>query len=104
MSKMTQTEYPEHTKLRAVKEQCQTAGEFHEWLTIEKGYLIIKLGEGLTDWEQAPGIFELLAEWQGIDQDRLEAEKRMMLDDLRKAKDHLEVENRTLDDLLKANP
>lgn len=75
-------EYPEHEKLRAISDQSQTVGEFVEWM----GQQGIHLGEYLHgEWSQARLVpthrntVDLLAEFFGIDQKRLEGEKRAML-------------------------
>lgn len=76
-------EYPEHDKLRAVKDQTQAAGEFVEWLRGE-GYVIAQHPEDRDALYPANTPLEdLLAQWQDIDRDALEREKRAMLDILR---------------------
>lgn len=93
------TDYPEHDKLAAVADDSHTIGEFLEWLS----------GEGITlctwrdratidqDMLQAGVVFieadhhypvgwsleETLARYFDIDQNKLEAEKRALLADLR---------------------
>jgi hypothetical protein len=90
--------YPEHEKLKEIQEQSQVCGEFLNWLqnekrihlcTYEKTHIIYD-DEG--DGEEIPeGYYginktneKLLAEFFNIDLDRLEQEKRQMLDELRK--------------------
>ena len=75
--------YPEHDKLRAVKDRSQACGEFLEFLG-EKGLILAEYpedGERLVPAQyRAPA---LLAEFFDIDEDKLEEEKRKMLDTLR---------------------
>lgn len=142
------SDYPEHDKLSAVKDETQAAGAFVEWLE-SKGIHLMVWREDLTDtrvvddecpvkfdadkarpcdqvrhvdgetgvawwrrhcihWQQETGdchrcgrgrfreihevkawtepgknLLALLAEWQDVDQNKLEAEKRQMLASLR---------------------
>jgi hypothetical protein len=81
------SEYPEHEKLRALDGRNQAVGCFIEWLQV-KGYVIARYKNihGFMDEQLVPdtsGIQDLIAEYFGIDQDKLEQEKRKMLDDLR---------------------
>jgi hypothetical protein len=77
------SKHPECDKLLAVKERSQAIGEFLEWLTGEKGVV-------LATWFP-PGRLEsggyriekLLAEFFEIDLDKVEQEKRVMLEELR---------------------
>jgi hypothetical protein len=78
-------DYPEHAKLVAVREVSQAQGEFLVWLGEEKNYL---LGKWTAD-EMVPvhaDIQKLLAEFHGVDLNRLEAEKQAMLEELRHPK------------------
>ena len=92
-------DYPEHEKLAAIKDQSQAIGEFIDWCTSTHGV-------SLAEWEPAQvrttrGHFghrrierrmhptthrlaNLLAEFFGIDNQKLEAEKRAMLDEMRR--------------------
>lgn len=77
------SDYPEHDKLSLVADQTQAIGEFMEWLE-GRGVFLAHYVDGRNfPHEYNVGIRTLLAEWAGIDQDRLEAEKRQMLDSLR---------------------
>jgi hypothetical protein len=83
-------DYPEHDKLSAVKDKSQAIGEFLEWLDYEKNYSVCSLTEGRNgDGEYSP-IFtsteKLLAEFFNIDLNKLEQEKRKMLNELRAQK------------------
>ena len=85
------SEYPEHDKLTKVSAESQTIGEFLEWLEdTEKVHLARYeelegfLGgprEMLTPYHY--DISELMAKFFGIDLDKIEAEKRQMLDAIR---------------------
>lgn len=75
--------YPEHKKLQRVKDQSQCQGEFLEWLYSE-GYAFCKLDK--LDNIYIPvhkSVTSLLAEYHGIDEDKLEKEKQQMLETLR---------------------
>jgi hypothetical protein len=70
--------YPEHEKLKAVKDRSQAIGEFIEWLEESKRMCICYREEG-GYWPTGTPINKLLAEHFEIDLDRLEDEKRQML-------------------------
>lgn len=88
---MTETNYPEHQKLQAIKDKSQAIGEFLDWLTSVKNYRIakwIKYNEEdpESDSTLQPACYpieRLLAEYFGINQNKLEQEKRAMLDTIR---------------------
>lgn len=102
----TESKHPEHEKLRAVNERSQACGEFLDWLLGEKHYTLGKYHEHTDDcWEPgednterrrtcgtpsgvlypAPvNVRKLLAEFFEISEDKLEAEKLAMLDEVRK--------------------
>jgi hypothetical protein len=99
------TEYPEHEKLRAVREKSQAIGEFLDWLGEEKGLSLVvqhehdgncrgedgRNGCGYRKGDYAPSFAStraLLAEFFEIDEERLEREKRAMLAELRGEKAH----------------
>lgn len=91
------SDYPEHDKLAAVKDETQAAGEFIEWLNgqgifLAKTYMFTKDDQVTDDPAQeryertgvvAKSLITLLAEWSGIDQNKIEAEKRQMLATIR---------------------
>lgn len=72
-------EYPEHDKMRAVLPQSRACGEFvDEFLTGKGIYLRTSNNQVIS-----PGrLQELLAEFFEIDLDKIEAEKRAMLEEL----------------------
>ncbi len=90
-------QYPEHEKLKAVRDKSQAIGDFLEWLRGTKGFRLAR-------WEKVPdesalageceevdrlvqqsiNTEEILAEYFKIDLTKLEQEKRAMLDSLRK--------------------
>ena len=99
MTKDIAEQYPEHTKQRAILQESQTLGEFlEEWLP-SKGYLLAEYGKG--DPTVSNSVYEkghperlypvqrniqgLLAEFFGIDLDKIEAENRAMIEALRNA-------------------
>ena len=73
-------------KMLAVGDKSQPIGEFLEWL-IGQGLIICKFsdnhGEYIPHYEP---IERLLARFFGIDLDKVEAEKRKILEDLRLGK------------------
>lgn len=76
--------YPEHDKLLAIKDQTQAIGEFLDWLHDDKGISLTKR-DGFGDLVPVATHWEpLLAEWAGIDRDRLECERRRMLEVMRR--------------------
>jgi hypothetical protein len=91
------TDYPEHDKLLAIKDETQAAGDFIEWLGsqgvfLAKNYMFDEHLQRTDDAAQcfterilaySRSLTELLADWQGIDLAKIEAEKRQMLASLR---------------------
>lgn len=79
------TRYPECEKMAAVKDQSQVIGEFLEWaeatqefeLCIYSGYSKEYIPVGITKER-------LLARFFDINLDKVEKEKRQMLDELRR--------------------
>ena len=98
---MSEATYPEHEKLGAIKDKSQAIGEFLDWLRSEKDVVlccrqestIVQVEDG---WEGDPAGYypakltteRLLTEYFGIDQVRLEQEKRAMLAKLREDVGH----------------
>lgn len=79
-------EYPEHKKLLAIKDESQAIGELLEMGLPSMGIHLCEVHKGLTTDRWFPthrSIQSILAEWFGIDQNKIEAEKRQMLDELR---------------------
>ena len=86
--------YPEHEKLKSVQEKSQAIGEFMEWLRYTKKYTIAKWYKSQWDADdeeetdrlmpEFPSIEKLLAEYYGIDLNKIEEEKRAMLDEIRR--------------------
>ena len=79
-------DYPEHDKLSAIKDQSQACGEFLEWLG-SQGILLCSIPPDY-DHTWLPihrNVQDLLAEFFEIDLDKIEVEKRQMLDQLRAA-------------------
>lgn len=90
-------QYPEHAKLQKVQEKSQAIGEFIEWLRQSKkivfclhrddlptGTIVEPENEYIPEWMPTTiRIEETLAEYFKIDLNKLEAEKRAMLDEVR---------------------
>lgn len=85
---MPESEYPEHEKMAAVHEQSQAQGEFLEWLANAKGFVLCE--RNTLDWGDDrfvpadQNVERLLAEYHDIDLEKVEAEKRAMLDRCRR--------------------
>lgn len=80
----TQDLYPEHTKLTSISDTSQKIGEFIDWLRSERGIDLTEYNQ-YEDFHYTTGqrTDQLLADFFGIDQDKIEAEKRAMLESLR---------------------
>lgn len=86
--KPTRPVTPEHDKLGQVREQSQACGEFLEWLGDAKKLVLCFYDDESEQYQPShPGVTRLLAEFFSIDQDKLEAEKRAMLDYLARLND-----------------
>jgi hypothetical protein len=88
---MTSTPTPEFDKMTAVADQSQLIGEFLDWAS-QRGYEFGREVEGGNDpfapatWFQPAGqprIQKLLAEFFSIDLDKVEAERRTVLQQYR---------------------
>lgn len=77
--------YPEHVKLKAIQAKSQACGEFLEWLD-ERGIELGCWAEGRFD-PYSYRKTSLLAEFFGIDERKIEEEKRAMLDEMRRMND-----------------
>jgi len=84
--------YPEHQKLYPISNKSQAIGEFVDWLAQEKKILLGEWGTCLDEFCQEDSmhpvntnIRDLLAEYFGIDQDKIEEEKQLMLKTIREA-------------------
>lgn len=78
------SEYPEHDKLTLVKEASQSIGQFLDWLLNEQGRCIASYDRHDEVLEvDYRSIEDWLARYFDIDRDKLEEEKRDMLDKLR---------------------
>jgi hypothetical protein len=77
-------EYPEHEKLKLVKDRSQAIGEFLDWLSDVKdwhlGYHVSRIDALLP---ASYNIQRLLAEYFEIDLDKLEAEKLAIIEEMR---------------------
>lgn len=74
--------YPEHEKLATVKNQSQPQGELLQWIG-DRGILLCRWNDDIDAYVPiARTTSSLLAEYHEIDLDRLEQEKRRMLEDL----------------------
>lgn len=77
---MTDKPWPEHTKMRAVQDKSQVIGEFLE----NTDYILSQYdqnnggGEDLL-WPVTKTTEQILADYFGIDLDKIEAERQQML-------------------------
>lgn len=85
----TQSRYPEHDKLKAIQEESQTIGEFLDTC----GYQLCEYHQGYLEDDDGASRFmpvrgtvqDILAHYFCIDQNKIDAEKRQMLDEMRTA-------------------
>lgn len=104
--KKPEQKYPECDKLERVSDESQNIGEFIDWLHNEKGYCIANTHAhqegcfarpefdddddaecGYKEDELQPihlTIEKLLAEYFDVDMDKVEKERRKIIEDLRK--------------------
>jgi hypothetical protein len=80
------SDFPEHEKLQAVADESQAVGEFLDIGLAQQGLVLAEYheGSGLL-YPSHRTVEDVLASYFGIDRDRLEAEKRQMLEMLRDA-------------------
>lgn len=78
---------PESDKMLAVHAKSQAIGEFLDWLRDERGITLAEFGHTRHDSDELYmvriGINELLAEYFEIDLNKVEREKRAILDGVR---------------------
>jgi 2C-methyl-D-erythritol 2,4-cyclodiphosphate synthase len=83
---MTNPKYPEHDKLHAVVDRSQEVGQFLEWMQEQGWHFCKSVKYDEFDEPQLAiqylNITKTLAEYFHIDLDKIEAEKRAMLDEL----------------------
>ena len=90
--------YPESEKLLAVREESQKLGEFLEWLMSkvelatweendddDTNAYMPEILVPAYGYKHSNGIQTLLAEYFGINLDKVEDERRQMLEEIRKA-------------------
>lgn len=93
----TETTYPEHDKLTALGERRQEVQEFLDWMLDEKQW---ELQEYVSTYDptnqfsdENDGTYmriglsraQVMADFFGIDLDKIDAEKQQMLDEIRAA-------------------
>jgi hypothetical protein len=76
--------YPEHTKLKAIQPQSQKVGEFLEWLQTQSWEITKYSRNGEEYLPIYLSTEEILAKFFEIDLNKIETEKRAMLDEQRK--------------------
>lgn len=84
--------YPEHVKLAEISDKSQVVGEFVDWMVETKGIVLAQYVKDDMDHERLrPNwvpLMNLLAEFFDIDQNKIEQEKRAMLEVQRALNDH----------------
>lgn len=82
-------DYPEHDKLLEVSNQSQAIYDFLTWLEDERNTCLIEgdVGSDHYVWADSQTVKNWLAEFFEIDLDKIETEKRAMLDALRATDD-----------------
>lgn len=79
-----ENQYPECEKMAKVKDKSQIIGEFIDWI-IETQKFIVCVDSGYGGYYPVNiTIEELLAKFFGIDLNKVEEERRQMLDEIRK--------------------
>lgn len=78
------SEYPEHEKLHAIHAQSQAIGEFLDVFLPSQGITLAETQDGRL-WPTHRTIPSLLAEFFGIDQAKIDAEKDAMLAAIRRS-------------------
>lgn len=76
--------YPEHDKLSEISDESQICGEFYEWLQ-SQGYSLCKPDDHDRFQPSCVPVRRLLAQFFEIDEAKVEAEKRDMLDKMARA-------------------
>lgn len=78
-------DYPEHEKLQKITLQSQACGEFLDWLQSEKGVTLCTYNKSYEQfYPLRVSITEVLGEFFEIDLEKIEQEKRAMLDEIRR--------------------
>ena len=93
---MSNKEYPECEKIAEVSEELNKIGRFLNWLKMEKGFVLgeyYKVDEidDISDYGDLEEVIfpvhtstdKLLAEYYDIDMNKVEEERREMLEDIR---------------------
>lgn len=80
------SKYPEHDKLHAIKDQSQAIGEFLDFFLPTQGIVLMEKQPRYDDYVPIRrSIHSLLAAFFGIDQDKIDAEKEAMLEEIRES-------------------
>jgi hypothetical protein len=77
----TETRYPEHKKLSLVVEESQAIGEFLDFGLAGQGLVLTEYSEDHL-LPTSKSITSILAHYFEIDQDKIDKEKRQMLNEL----------------------
>ncbi len=83
----TDEAYPECAKLAEVSGMSQAIGEFLEWMGQDTPIVLAQYGEDGDLFMASTNREKLLAEFFEIDLNKVEKERRAMLDSIRKAND-----------------
>lgn len=86
------SKFPEHDKLHAVQERTQAVGEFLHWAFVERHMRLMWRIE--DEWRYPDGdVQDWLADWVGIDRQKLEDEKIAMLNSYRELNNERKMED-----------
>lgn len=78
------SEYSEHDKQKAVLDDARVIGEFLDWAS-SQGYQLCRFSDRYDEFNPVGSFLDVLAEYFEIDLDKIEAEKRQMLESIRAA-------------------
>lgn len=81
--------YPELERMNAISKESQTCGEFLVWLREEKKFTLCQTVTS-SNWAYHPvhvDMTKLLAEFFRIDLNKVEEERRVILDSIRQSND-----------------
>jgi len=78
------TQYPEHEKMAKISDLSQAIGEFLEYQS-GRGITLCHRGVYGQRWPVTESLEKMLAKYFEINLDVIEAEKRMMIDEMRRA-------------------
>jgi len=90
--------YPEHTRLHAIKDDSQKIGAFLDWLEAqEEAIRLCRWNDQRAEYERIyEGVETILSRYFEIDLNKIETERRAMLEEQRRLNIYEGVEQRRL--------